>query len=90
MRSFLMTNFMIPRYNFNAAICESQCKRSDHCHFWRVYQNESMQLPECLHLSTNYHQVSKLSGHLDNEILVSGLYLLCGACRWGHRRLLVH
>ena len=53
-----MANFMIPRYNFNAAICESQCKRSDHCHFWRVYQNESMQLPECLHLRTNYHQVN--------------------------------
>ena len=24
-----------------------------------VYQNESMQLPECLHLSTDYHQVRK-------------------------------
>ena len=53
--------FPFPRYNFNAAICESQCKRSDHCQFWRVYQNESMQLPECLHLRTNYHQVNELN-----------------------------
>ena len=48
---------IINRYNFNAAICESQCKRSDHCQFWRVYQDDSMELPECLHIRTNYHQV---------------------------------
>ena len=57
MRCFLVDNLMFTRYNFNAAICERQCKKSDHCQFWRVYQNESMQLPECIHLSTNYHQV---------------------------------
>ena len=54
----LSHDFMIHnRYNFNAAICESQCKRSDHCQFWRVYQNDTMELPECLHLSIDYHQV---------------------------------
>jgi len=60
---------IVNRYNFNAAICESQCKRSDHCHFWRVYQNESMQLPECLHLSTNYHQdCTTFAGPVDGDI----------------------
>ena len=53
---------IINRYNFNAAICESQCKRSDHCQFWRVYQNDSMELPECIHLRTNYHQVRCIWG----------------------------
>jgi len=60
---------IIHRYNFNAAICESQCKRSDHCQFWRVYQNESMQLPECLHLRTNYHQdCLSFAGPVDGNV----------------------
>ena len=48
---------IIGKYNFDAAICESLCRTSDHCQFWRVYQDDIMELPECLHLSTNYHQV---------------------------------
>ena len=48
---------VVNRYNFDATICENLCKKSEHCQFWRVYQNDTMQLPECLHLSTNYHQV---------------------------------
>jgi len=47
---------IVNRYNFDATICENLCKKSEHCQFWRVYQNDTMQLPECLHLSTNYHQ----------------------------------
>jgi len=59
---------IISRYNFNAAICESQCKRSDHCQFWRVYQNDTMELPECLHLSTDYHQdCISLAGPVDGD-----------------------
>jgi len=60
---------IINRYNFNAAICESQCKRSDHCQFWRVYQNESMELLECIHLRTNYHQdCITFAGPIDGNI----------------------
>jgi len=60
---------IISRYNFNAAICESQCKRSDHCQFWRVYQNDTMELPECLHLSIDYHQdCISFAGPVDGDI----------------------
>ena len=62
---------IIHRYNFDAGTCERQCKRSDHCQFWRVYQNDSMELPECLHLRTNFHQVKWALGHDDT---ISGLY----------------
>ena len=57
MRCFLVANLMFTRYNFNAVICERQCKKSDNCQFWQVYQNDTMEQPECIHLSTNYHQV---------------------------------
>merc|ERR1712179_31530 len=60
---------IINQYDFNAPICESGCKKSDTCNFWRVYQNESMQLPECIHLSTNYHlDCASFAGPVDGDI----------------------
>ena len=48
---------IIHRYPYPAAICEVQCKKSDNCGFWRVYQNSSMEGPECIHFGTDYQQV---------------------------------
>merc|ERR1711874_394135 len=60
---------IIGKHNFDAAICESLCKTSDHCQFWRVFQDDSMELPECLHLRTNYHQdCVSFAGPVDGDI----------------------
>ena len=48
---------IVDRYPFPATICEVQCKKSDNCGFWRVYQNSSMEGPECIHFGTDYQQV---------------------------------
>ena len=50
---------IVEQLPYNAAECEMSCKMSDNCHFWRVYQDDGMDRPECLHLSTNYHKVRR-------------------------------
>jgi len=53
---------IIARYPFPASICHDQCKKADTCSFWRTFQNETMEAPECLLLRTNYHQDCKTFG----------------------------
>ena len=48
---------IVDRLPFTASICEKSCKLSDNCRFWRAYHNDSMKLPECLHIRTNYKKV---------------------------------
>merc|ERR1712107_312559 len=54
--------------NLPAEICEKSCKLSDNCHYWRALQNATMELPQCLHLRTNYHNAKltceDLNAHL--------------------------
>ena len=50
---------IIDRKPFDAFICAETCKMSDNCHFWRVYNDCSMDLPECLHIGTDYHKVKR-------------------------------
>ena len=59
---------IIDRLPFDAATCESLCKLSDNCNYWRVYQNQSME-PECLHLNTNYHKVRKVGWKAQQSFL---------------------
>ena len=59
----------------DAAKCEQLCKMLDNYHFWRVYQDDGMDRPECLHLSTNYHKVRR-AGWKGTPVL--GLCQLCG------------
>ena len=54
-KELILSNHSVP-----APLCESLCKVSEHCRFWRVHQNGSMELPECLLLGENYQQVKQL------------------------------
>ena len=64
---------------FDDALCKSSCVFADNCHYWRVYQNQSMEEPECLHLSTNFLKVRRV-GWVGIPVL--GLCQLCGTHRW--------
>ena len=70
---------IVDENNFPAEICEKSCKLSDNCHYWRALQNATMELPQCLHLRTNYHKVRR-EGRKHTPVL--GLRQFCGT----HRR----
>ena len=50
---------IVDESNFPAEICEESCKLSDNCHYWRALQNATMELPQCLHLRTDFQQVMR-------------------------------
>ena len=54
---------IVDQSTFPPDICAESCKMSDNCHFWRAFQDEGMEKPECLHLRTNYHRVSEAESH---------------------------
>ena len=54
---------IVDQSKFPADICAESCKMSDNCHFWRAFQDEDMEKPECLHLRTNYQKVSEAESH---------------------------
>ena len=68
-------DIIIEELPVDAAKCEQSCKMLDNCHFWRVYQDDGMERPECLHRKTNYHQVRR-AGRKGTPVL--GLCQLCG------------
>ena len=50
---------IVAESNFAAEICEESCKMSDNCHYWRALQNATIELPQCLHLRTDFRQVMR-------------------------------
>ena len=50
---------IVDRLSFDDVLCKTTCEMSDNCHYWRALQNATMELPQCLHLRTDFRQVMR-------------------------------